>query len=463
MAPVRSAFTMLLAALFLGCPPPADEPADEPAEEEELAPVSAAEYAYRDAVNPPPPDWAGPRFELSHDYPSQDPGPCPPDVCRWLGQPVDFSSTEWAGVWEDYLRAIFDYVREGQDLSPSGWNVQVAGETRWFHVPWMAFDPKVGREFVHGMTNERTAKTSDLLGEPHGLPSVPDSDGQFETWAFGVYNPWGGYAFGRSWDAAGDPILEGNCETAPFQGCQAAGLPFAEGTLVAKLLFTTATSQDVPYLSGSPAWTANRHTRVGGCERRPQTVHLVQMDVAVVDERSPSRWVYGTYGYNGTIQAADPWDRLSPLGVQWGSDPQAFPAVADTAQRTIRESVLAPVNIYEHFGCGGRLAGPVDNKLASCMSCHANGYAHLPAGSPTIIGPADSANVPPIFGFDGICTTYNATNQSYFSNVVFPSTWSTFPDNLSMDTSLQMLVAFKSYGTFKTSGGPMMCRPTTGG
>jgi hypothetical protein len=26
----------------------------------------------------------------------------------------------------------------------------VAGKTRWFNVPWMAYDPTVGREFVHG-------------------------------------------------------------------------------------------------------------------------------------------------------------------------------------------------------------------------------------------------------------------------------------------------------------------------
>jgi hypothetical protein len=34
--------------------------------------------------------------------------------------------------------------------------------------------------------------------------------------------------------------------------------------VVAKILFTTATPADVPYLEGSPEWTADRHVTVGG-------------------------------------------------------------------------------------------------------------------------------------------------------------------------------------------------------
>ena len=444
---------ILLVLTAVACAPAPDhaQPADAPTP----APDSAASYAYRNAVETPPAGWSGPVFELSHDYPASHPGKCPEEVCGWLYRDVDFSSTSWAPVWEAYLGSILSYVREGQTLDPSGWNTDVAGETRWYHVPWMAFDPKVGREFIHGMTNERTAKTSDLLGMPHSLPNVPGNQDQFETWAFGVYNPWGGYAFGASWAADGTPITTGDCSSPPYDGCQAAGLPFSEGTLVAKLLFTTATPDIVGYLEGSPTWQANRHTVTGGCERAPQDVRLVQMDVAVVDERSPTRWIYGTYGYNGTIDSTDPWDRMSPLGVQWGSDPAAFPGVSDPKATTISQTALAPIDIYEHFGCGGRLAGPVDNQLASCMSCHGNGYAALPFDAPTQIG----QNVPPIFGFTGICTAYNETNAMYFSNQIFPARWAQYPNTTSMDTSLQLLVAFSSYGTYAKQGKPNACTP----
>ena len=430
-------------------PAPPEAPPAEPAADATTTGGGAAALAYRNAVNEPPEGWTGPVFQLSHDYPPTDPGKCPEDVCGWLYKDVDFSSTDFSDGWAEYMQSILAYVKEGQTLDPE-WNVTVNGETRWFHVPWMAYDPKVGREFVHGLTSERVAAISDLLGTPHGLPGVPGSEGKFETWAFGVYNPWGGHAFGRGWNASGEPVMNGDLP---------AGLPFAEGTLVAKLLFTTATPEEVGYLEDSPEWTANRHVEVNGCERQPQPVHLVQMDVAVVDSRSPTRWIYGTYGYNGTLRGASPWQRLSPLGVQWGADGQTFPAVEKDKSQPISESALAAVNIYEHFGCEGRLAGPVDNKLASCMSCHVNGYVHEPVGSETVIG----TNVPPIFGFEGICITVNENNKLYFTNRTSATeTWPQYPNTFQVDTSLQLLVAFSQYGVYKTNGKPNECKPSGG-
>lgn len=462
----------LLGPLFvLGCGPAAveEEPVavEEPDTANEDSAESAGELAYRNAVTGPPPGWTGPVFELSHDYPTEDPGACPPEVCTWLGIDLDFSaaSPTWGPPWSDYLQAIFDYVKEGQDLSPEGWNVTVGGETRWYHVPWMAYDPKVGREFVHGFTNERTAYLSDFLGydtgadDDFGVHTLPLRSGQttqeeFESWAVGFYNPWGGYAMGGTWSPEGTPLMTGDPQLP-------AGLPFPEGTVVAKILFTTATPEQVPYLEGSPEWTADRHVEVGGCDRAPQPVYLVQMDVAVVDERSPTRWVYGTFGYNGTLQGASPWDRMSPLGLQWGSDPRTFPAVAEADSQPIQESVLAPVDIYEHFGCNGRLAGPVDNKLSSCLSCHGGGYIMEPAGSISTMG----ENVPSIFGFDGMCTEFNEANADYFANVVYPQeyTGGGYPNTFSTDTSLQLQVAFMQYGVFNTNGEPNACQPATGG
>lgn len=459
----------LLAPLFAlahACAPAAvDEEAavDEPeARETEPAP-SAAELAYRDAVNPPPEGWSGPVFELSHDYPAEDPGPCPPETCPWLALEVDFSATSptWESPWTDYLQAIVDYVKEGQTLSRDGWNTTVGDETRWFHVPWMAYDPKVGRELVHGFTNERTAYLSDFLGHEagSGVHTLPLRGGdttekQFESWAVGFYNPWGGYALGATWNAEGEPVMSGDPP-------RPAGLPFPEGTVVAKILFTTATPADVYYLRGSPEWTANRHVTVGGCERAPQTVYLVQMDVAVVDERSPTRWVYGTFGYDGTLRGDTVWDRLVPLGLQWGNDPGSFPAVPESESQPIHQSVLAPIDIYEHFGCNRRLAGPVDNKLSACLACHGGGYVAEPAGSISTLGD----NVPPIFGFDGLCTEYNEANADYFANVRYPEAYAGggYPDTFSTDTSLQLQVAFMQYGVYRTNGEPDACVPSSGG
>jgi hypothetical protein len=69
------------------------------------------------------------------------------------------------------------------------------------------------------------------------------------------------------------------------------------------------------------------------------------------------------------------WDRLRPLGAQWGSDPGTFPAVPKEKSQPLRETVLAPIDIPEHYGCQKRLAGVVDQANSSCVSCHMAAYA----------------------------------------------------------------------------------------
>src|SRR4051794_9606296 len=310
-----------------------------------LCPVTVlaqtAKFAYQNTASGPPPGWTGPVFKLSHNYPDKDPGPCDPKVCTWLAPNQEISKrftqgpgstpAQWDSVWLDYINKIKIYVQQEQDAqlaNNAGWKIDVGGHTRWFHVPWMAYDPTRGREFVHGMTNERTAVLCDfgdknkrrnglnalmLSGGPQRSTETPKG---FETWAFGVYNEWGGYAFGKTWNKAGDPLVN-NVNGMP----QPAGLPFPDGTVVAKFLFTSATPQDVPYLRGSPNWQADRHVEQNNeyfCERKVDSVYLVQVDVAVVDSRSPSRWVFGTFAYDGNLNG-NAWDRLAPVGLQWAN------------------------------------------------------------------------------------------------------------------------------------------------
>lgn len=450
---------------------------------------SAHQLAFRNAAVAAPPGWTGPVFHLSHDYPKQEPKACPEEVCKWLAVDVDFSTDlaapppRWDQGWDRYMAAILDYVKEGQDpalRNEIGWKVKVGKETRWFHVPWMAYDPTQGREYVHGMTNERTARLSDFHGGGEGfaehlLQLAPqdveqlDAEGRsmlrtgnleggkygFETWAFGLYNEWGAWSVGQGWPEDGRPrfVNKGGQQLV-------SGLPFPTGTVVAKLLFTTATPGEVPYLKGSPAWTVDRHRQKPDgayvCERSPRPVHLVQMDVAVVDPRSPTRWVFGTfafyadYGSGGTA-----WDHLAPVGLQWGMDEWTFPAVPKVDSIPAHQSVLRdPADRRQHFGCQQRLAGPVDNKLSSCLSCHGNGFAQ-PTGQLGIYG----ANLPPIFGFTGQCTNYSQQNVNYFQTVQFPmsATGGSYPAAMSLDTSLQLQVAFIQYGNFHVDGKPVPC------
>jgi hypothetical protein len=415
-------------------------------------------------------------FQLSHDYPASQPQ-CV--LCVWMALPLGdttFSS------WTPYLDALFTYAVAGQPAGLGRWatQVEVGGQmiTRWYHVPWMAYDTMSGREFIHGTTNERTATRSNFVGRGDGammllaaragqagtirvganpLPgAAPDT--LFETWAVGMYNPVGAYAIGSAVPASGVP------QSAAVQGNAALPVRFPNGSMVVKVLFTTADSSNVPYLRGAPRWTVNRHVALDSVRRSPQPVTLIQMDLAVRDDRSPTGWVYATYAYDGTSgPAGGPWWlRMHAVGVQWGNDPQSYPAVDSTSSEPLTQSAINHgVATYEHNGCFGRLAGPVDNPQSSCMSCHQGAVAPFPVGTQ-----ATTANIPPIFGFPPVPNTpsakcvrtsttadsLNAMNTAYFQNVAYPGPYPAFPgvngSTINLDTSLQLQVAYKQYANW---------------
>ena len=131
------------------------------------AAVSA--LAFRDAVSGPPPGWKGPVFKLSRSYPRARPTCDAP----WLKRPVSFTDRKqvWSAAWAGYIQDVVNYVREGQEADlpdEVGFRTDVLGQTRWFHVPWMAYDGQRGREFVHGLTNELSTAVSTFKGIGRG-------------------------------------------------------------------------------------------------------------------------------------------------------------------------------------------------------------------------------------------------------------------------------------------------------
>ena len=246
---LAAAYCLLAVALFLlsACSSRALGADGAQASDGQASDGQAAQLAFRSSVDVPPKGWDGPVFALSHDYPAADPGVCPTDECTWLGLDVDFSVdfTAERPTWEDplwnqYIQAILDYVAAGQDADLAdavGFQAEVDGATRWYHVPWMAYNPQVGREFVHGTTNERTAHLSDLFGDPrgfglHSLQHVPPecealNKQGFETWAVGmpvqnsIWNTMGSQA--ELWNAATQkmkpaPQLNGGFTTGDYLG-----------------------------------------------------------------------------------------------------------------------------------------------------------------------------------------------------------------------------------------------------
>lgn len=296
---------------------------------------------FPDAHDRPTPDWNGPVFELSQRYPEQ--APATDKDAPWLKYDPKTQMNE-------YMKAVLDYVLEGNvEANFAGQDNQVR---KWYHAPWLTYGAS-GREFVHGLTMERSNRPGEL--------SYGQTD-QTQSWGVGMYNAPGGYTIGQVWKDPMNPNTK--------------NVNFPEGTVSFKILFTTAPESQVPYLKGSPEWEAYVY-KDGVAKPTEDTpkeikkVHLLQMDVAIKDSRSDNGWVLGTYVYSDKAGNSNPWRNLTPVGLAWGNDPDVTRLRA-YAGEALKEQVLnkSPLLPPQHLGWGGRLNGPVDNPVSGCVSCH---------------------------------------------------------------------------------------------
>jgi hypothetical protein len=231
----------------------------------------------------------------------------------------------------------------------------------WYHAPWMHSPDRGGREFIHGLTRERPSAKRAL---------APTQTQPAENWAVSMYNPRGGFVLGEVW----------RNPDAPNPGKAS----FPEGTVSFKLLLTSAPVAQVPYLERSLAWQADID-RADDARPRP-TMRLLQIDVAVRDSRADSTtgWVFGTFIYNGRAAGASIWERMVPIGLMWGNDPERL-----FDDRPLQETVIIDPSKFpvpQHLGLKGRLNGPVDNPESSCLSCHSTAQVSPDLSRPRVPG-----------------------------------------------------------------------------
>lgn len=338
---------------------------------------------FPDARDLPPSGWNGPVFKLQQDYPQSLPA-----TGKQPWRQFDFRTQP-----NEYLLAVLNYALEGN--KEADFVTQNNSIRAWYHAPWMHTGP-AGREFIRGLTRERSSRPRELHA---------NQSGTWENWAVSVYNPRGGYTLGRVWrdENAPDPTLA----------------KFPSGTVSAKLIFTEAPVSEVPYLSGSVEWQADIN-RAAGNGPRP-ILRLLQVDVAVRDTRAASTtgWVFGTFIYDGNSPGATPWDRLAPVGLMWGNDPTRV----GTAQMLRQTKINSNLQIPQHLGFEKRLNGPIDNPRSSCLSCHSTAQIRLNLSEST------RAAIPPA----------NATIDTlrlYFRNIKSGKPFDT--GALSLDYSLQL-------------------------
>jgi hypothetical protein len=315
---------------------------------------------------PPASEYNGPLFKLSQDYPTQKPK---------ASELPGFFKIDFRKDWRTYMMQVREYCLEGN--AAVEWRVEKNKVRRWYHMPWQDYGAH-GREGIHGLTVEAPIQPLQLA------PAQTYSGG--EALAIGIYNSFGGYAIGQVWKNHTNPDPE-------FTSTQG----FPVGTVVCKALFVRIPpkiiADQIPYLVNPVEWRAyapvsEEPARKKG-KRAVQPVTLIQLDIMIRDERAASGWIFGTFEYNGALRHANRWKNLVPVGLMWGNDPEnpenipvtnsdgKFPAphaiTATPINPELKETVINPRSSElppTHLGWNGRLDGPVDNPLSSCMSCH---------------------------------------------------------------------------------------------
>ena len=328
--------------------------------------LAAEAYADYNGLTPAKPK--GEAFALSHDYPKSLP---PRSDDKW-----NSSIKNWPVSSSDvnqYLLALREYVYN--DLQPVDFRpteIETEGNSGgWYNAPWLSqryteeemnngIPTWMGRDYYRGL----------YFGTP--LPPGqlgPTQTETYENWEIVFYNDIGGYFLGQLWGKDGH--LARPLETESFQ--------FPEGTVITKLVFTTAPRKYA--MSGAVSWKAYLPVNPAACAQKPmsecegklKSVQLTQIDIIVKDSvRAPeSTWVFASYAYDKNAKGKDGWDRMVPLGVMWGNDIEVAPGYP-LAETVINPDPSIPAFFRNDLGFGHRMVGPIDaaRGTGTCLGCH---------------------------------------------------------------------------------------------
>jgi hypothetical protein len=379
---------------------------------------------------PPPHQYEGRVFRLSQDYPEREPpAASAPEIAT-----RDFGKVK--AEWKQYLLDVRAYCFKGNvgaENVEDDWRVENNKDAKWYHMPWQHFGAN-GREGIHGLTKEAPVQPRQLAW------SQTYSSGQ--TCAVAFYNEFGGYTIGRVWRDHEHPAKD------------MASIAFPVGTVVCKVLFVDVPSTQVPFLNPPLTWQGYITADYASNDRSIRSLSLIQMDIMVRHKTAPSGWVFGTFQYNGKRPGADAkkgnWDNLVPVGLQWGNDPD----VRNNASNPMPVKTMVNPKLKEsainddekelpptHLGWNGRLNGPVDNPMSSCMSCH------MTAESPqrSQISPLFEADPPEPGSNEWMRWFKNLKCGEKFDRSATPT-----------DFSLQMAIALQNFRTWRDEGSKLL-------
>lgn len=256
---------------------------------------------------------------------------------------------------EKFARDTLYFFFKGMaDQSPSADQNFISANnklTNWCEMPWLQVG-EAGREAIHGLTKERDIESSTMY---------PEID-KGANWGIGYYNAVGCKTIGQIWGDQKSQIEKPNFV-----------IPFPDGTMSAKILFSTSPSK---FLKDSFELKANV-SGPGETFRSIQRLRMIQIDISVKDSAVPGarpqadNWIMTSYYYDPTFT----WDfaneftspevkglmHMRPIGIQSGFDAETSTIFAGSIANSV-ENV--------RWDSGKLLNGPGDNRKSSCMGCH---------------------------------------------------------------------------------------------
>ncbi|QNA98999.1 hypothetical protein [Massilia sp. Se16.2.3] len=234
-----------------------------------------------DGQLPPPSQYSGPSFRLSHAYPSGLPAPRMPWRTAIGNVPIS------TGNAAAYTQALKDSIARDMVALLANDGDWDAGSRGWYHDPWLGSQ----REAIHGML-VGLEQVDNALFPKSGLAKP------FTTYVVTYYNRIGAQTLGRIWRDPQAPQLGGGATQ------------YADGSVTVKLAFTTAGPQAWPAMRGALSWpimmAANATTGHFG-RPTPAPAYLMQADIVVKDSQSAPQtgWVFTTRSTTATpVRAA---------------------------------------------------------------------------------------------------------------------------------------------------------------
>jgi hypothetical protein len=355
-------------------------------------------YASNNGFYPNADQWSGPFRTINADYPTE------PVQAHWKpGGPVGGAiTTTNANRFLAALKAAVEPSMRKMVESPDSWDPTREG---WYDMIWTGAgsDPCGGRDSILGSYSGQKIERDSFAAS--GLTV------DMQNFTLIYYDRTAATMLARLW---ADPFRP-----------DVTGAQFPEGAMVVKVGAVTPTPAEWPVVDGASVWNvywpkldpAKGHCVYDAKTNPPvvQQVRVLQFDVIVKDSvASPQTgWIFTTFVYDKDAPGKDSWDKLVPLGAQWGNDPEyALEPDGNGPDGELRETWInpeAPAYAFGTLGWGGRLSGPIDvsqrhnvvqtdgkrvakMEASSCMSCHSTAQFPFTANlypSPNITFPPE--------------------------------------------------------------------------